>query len=123
METLIGVLNRVFSDYELLIINDGSSDQTGKIADQPAGNDRRIRAFHHPRNLGLGQSYREVIRLATKDYVWWIPADGGGLTSRDDLEAILGAVGRADLVLVYLLSENRPLHRQFLSRTLTRRCS
>lgn len=119
VEMLSGILVQFFDDYELLIIDDGSRDQTGAIADQLAKSDRRIRVVHHERNLGLGYSYREGIRLAVKDFVWWIPGDGGGLKSRDDLAAILGAVGRSDMVLVYLLSENRPWHRQLLSRTYT----
>ncbi len=119
VETLTGLLGPFFADYELLIIDDGSRDQTGTIADQLALANRRVRVVHHPDNRGLGYSYREGIQLATMEYVWWIPGDGGGLTSRDDLANIFGAVGKADLVLVYLLSENRPWHRQLLSRTYT----
>jgi glycosyltransferase involved in cell wall biosynthesis len=119
VERLVGVLGRFFEDFELLIVNDGSRDRTGEIADQLAVADGRIRVIHHRVNMGLGYSYREGIRLATKDHVWWIPGDGGGLTAREDLENIFGAVGQSDMVLVYLLSENRPRHRQLISRTYT----
>jgi glycosyltransferase involved in cell wall biosynthesis len=44
--------------FELLIINDGSRDQTGAIATQLAAEFDGIRVFHHPRNFGLGQALK-----------------------------------------------------------------
>ena len=40
------VCNQTFSDWELLIVNDGSTDATAAIADSCAGKDARIRVFH-----------------------------------------------------------------------------
>ncbi len=119
VEMLVGLLGGFFADFELLIVDDGSRDRTGQIADQLAAGDRRIRVVHHDVNRGLGYSYREGIKLATKENIWWIPGDGGGLNSEDDLANIFGAVGQSDMVLVYLLSENRPRHRQMISRSYT----
>jgi dolichol-phosphate mannosyltransferase len=113
-------IGRHFTDYEVLIINDGSRDRTGAMADQLAAENHHIRTVHHQENMGLGYSYREGIQLATKEYIGWIPGDCGGLTSEADLSNILEGVGRADIVLVYLLSENRPWQRQLISRTYTK---
>jgi glycosyltransferase involved in cell wall biosynthesis len=50
-------LNRRFR-FEIIIVNDGSGDRTGAIADQLAAEFDGIRAFHHPRNFGLGQALK-----------------------------------------------------------------
>ena len=50
----IGVLEGLQADYEVIIVNDGSADQTGPRADQIAARQSRVRVIHHPRNLGYG---------------------------------------------------------------------
>ena len=54
------ILVQTFTDYELLLIDDGSPDNSGKICDEYAKKDNRIKAFHKKnggvssaRNLGL----------------------------------------------------------------------
>ena len=44
--------------FEIIVVNDGSRDQTGAIAAQLAAEFDGIRAFHHPRNFGLGQALK-----------------------------------------------------------------
>src|SRR6185295_1113568 len=44
--------------FEVIIVNDGSRDQTGAIATQLAAEFDGVRAFHHPRNFGLGQALK-----------------------------------------------------------------
>ena len=50
--------------FEVIIVNDGSSDQTGAIATQLAEEFDGIRVFDHPRNFGLGQALKRASRNA-----------------------------------------------------------
>lgn len=51
-------------DYEILIINDGSKDKTGMIADDFAGRNSFVRVIHHPSNLNLGQALQTGFKNA-----------------------------------------------------------
>src|SRR5262245_56356669 len=62
--------------FELVLVDDGSTDGTGAIADELAAGHRGVRAVHHGTNLGLGGGYRTGLREATGDLVTFFPADG-----------------------------------------------
>ena len=68
------ILSQTFTDFELLLINDGSLDNSGKICDEYAENDDRIRVFHKKnggvssaRNLGLDNAQGEWIAFIDSD--------------------------------------------------------
>jgi len=55
--------------WEVLIVNDGSRDRTGEIADAFAGEHDGFRVLHHPRNFGLGQALKFGFANTRGDYV------------------------------------------------------
>lgn len=67
-------LSSDFEDFEIIIIDDGSNDQTGKIIDQYAEN-RQIKIIHNSRNLNYGMSIQKGIAAAKKDYVLPVSVD------------------------------------------------
>ena len=69
------ILETLTDDYEILIVDDASTDRTGAIADAMAEADRRIRVVHHPTNLRLGGALRTGFSSATKDLVLYSDAD------------------------------------------------
>ena len=105
--------------YEIIIVNDGSSDRTGAIADALAQADRRIRVVHNPKNLGLAQTFWVGARAASFEFIGWVPADNG--FPAESLKRWLAPLGKADLIQIYLLNpEVRYLARRIISRTYAR---
>jgi len=81
IKTSLGILttyiNKTDGKYawEILIINDGSRDNTGSIADELAKNNRLIRVIHHPINLNLGRALQTGFRNAHGDIVLVLDLD------------------------------------------------
>jgi len=61
--------------WELIVINDGSTDQTGNLAEEFAAARSGVRVLHHPQNLGLGQALRSGFDLSRGKYVVVLDSD------------------------------------------------
>ena len=68
------ILNQDFSDFELLLINDGSKDDSGKICDIYAGKDNRVRVIHKE-NSGVSASRNLALQEAKGEYLQFLDAD------------------------------------------------
>ncbi|MBW7944267.1 glycosyltransferase family 2 protein [Patescibacteria group bacterium] len=75
VQQLEKVLPRFARKYEILVINDGSTDRTGKIADQLSKKFPAVRAIHHPTNLGYGASLRTGFNHAKYDWTFFTDGD------------------------------------------------
>jgi len=71
--SIASILNQTFRDFELLIINDGSTDDTASVID--TFSDPRIRVFHNEKNLGIIDTPNRGIELARGDYIARMDAD------------------------------------------------
>lgn len=69
------VLLKEFPDWEIVIVDDASTDGTGPIADKLARADPRVRVVHNPVNLKLGGALRVGYAAAAKDLVFYTDAD------------------------------------------------
>ena len=71
---LDSILGQTYANLEVLVIDDGSSDETPQIVDSYAARDRRIRGIHQ-KNQGLVETRELGIREAKGDYIWFVDAD------------------------------------------------
>jgi len=76
VEALVSVLGALKAEYEIILVDDGSPDKAGEIADLLSQSNRNIRVLHHERNLGYGQALRGGFDIATKRFVFFTDGDG-----------------------------------------------
>jgi glycosyltransferase involved in cell wall biosynthesis len=113
VKEITSVLGTTGLSGELLIVDDGSTDTTGLIADEIAVGTPSIRVVHHERNLGLGGVYRTGFREATGARVTFFPADGQFPGSV--IPQLLAEIESCDMVLGYLPFGRRPVLSTVLS--------
>jgi glycosyltransferase involved in cell wall biosynthesis len=70
------VLTTIKGNHEILIINDGSRDNTGKVATKLAKQLDWVKVVEHSANMGLGAAYRTGFSEASGDLLTFWPADG-----------------------------------------------
>ncbi len=69
------LLREVCRDYEIVVINDGSKDDTLAVLQEAAKNNRRIRLINHEVNKGFGETIRELYLSGGKDLIFSLPGD------------------------------------------------
>ena len=109
---------RTFDDYEIIIVNDGSTDGTREVADHLAATIDRVRAIHHEPNRGFSASYQTGLAHARMAYFTFVPGDRE--VAAESVEGIFAAVGKADLVIPY---HGTPWNRTWFRRALTWICT
>jgi len=117
VDSVVGAVAPRFPNYEVIIVDDGSSDRTPQIAAALAAANPHIRVHRNPENLGLGRSYRIGIELAGNEYTSWVA--GNNLIPQEALERIYDRVGERDMVISYVISDVRGFRRRAMSRAFT----
>jgi glycosyltransferase involved in cell wall biosynthesis len=103
----------VAKDFEILLVNDGSTDDTGKIADQLAQKFSRVRVIHHKRNMGFSGAITTCYRKATSDLIFLMPADGQ--IDAFDVKHFMEKIASADVVVGYRTKSHESFIRKFNS--------
>lgn len=106
----VTVAREISDDFEILIVNDGSRDNTGPIADRLAGEIPEVRAVHNQPNRGYGGALVRGFRAATKDWIFY--TDGDGQFDLAELPKILPLLTDHDIVSCYRLDRQDPLPRK-----------
>ena len=104
---ILDAINSIGCSHELLIVDDGSSDGTGEIADELARATPAVRVIHHQPNRGLGGVYRTGFQEAQGEFLTFFPADGQFPASI--IQDFFPRVQQLDLVLGYLPQRSRGL--------------
>ena len=69
------VLSQTYSNLELVIVNDASSDSTLSIIEKIAAKDKRVRVISNESNSGVAMSRNKAIKAATGDYIAFLDSD------------------------------------------------
>lgn len=109
VEKAIKVLETLKIDYEILLINDGSKDDTGKIADNLVKENPKIRAIHHQQNLGYGEALKSGFYNSKYDTI--VYTDGDGQFDFSEINKFLEKIEGHDLVIGYRIKRQDPLFR------------
>ena len=104
------VLPDFFDDFEIVLVNDGSKDRTGEIADTLAAKYPQVRVIHHPHNIGYGGAVKTGYYAAEKDLTCLFPGDGQ--FDIREIEKLLHIMEEADIAATYRLNRQDPFHRK-----------
>ena len=105
----------VTSDYEVVVVNDGSLDATGDIIDELARTYPTVRVVHHATNRGYGGALQTGFRTAAKELIFY--TDGDAQYDPGELSVLWAKMGPdVDLVNGYKISRSDPLHRIIVGR-------
>jgi dolichol-phosphate mannosyltransferase len=114
---MLGLARSSLDAFEIIIVNDGSQDGTGLIADSLALGNPEVEVIHHSSCQGLGVVFSECIPRARCDNLMLIPGDHAYNT--ESLAPILQAIGTADVLIGRRTNQTgtRSSLRVFLSRS------
>ena len=110
VQQALSILERLKSDFEIIIVDDGSSDRTGQIADGLAGQNDRVKVVHHGTNLGYGAALQSGFKAATKELVFY--TDGDGQFDINEMPPLLGLMEQYDIVSCFRLNRQDNLMRK-----------
>lgn len=100
----------VTDDLEVVIVNDGSKDRTGEIADRLAAELPGVRVAHNRPNRGYGGALARGFLEASKEFVFY--TDGDGQFDLQELPKLLPLLDRHDIVSCYRIKRSDPFKRK-----------
>lgn len=103
-------LKNCTNDYEIIVVNDGSKDQSKEILEKLSKEYPALKPVHHLQNQGYGATLLTGFKQASKELIFFSDAD-----QQFDLEEIaklIKLIAEADLVIGYRKSRKDPFHRK-----------
>jgi len=90
------IINQTFTNIELILVNDGSIDNSGKICDEYALKDSRIRVYHRE-NGGVTSARRAGVENAIGEYISFVDSDD--ILPNDSIEILYNSVEDNDIII------------------------
>jgi len=109
------VLNNLVTQYEILIINDGSSDDTGLIADSLSERYNNVLVIHHQKNGGYGAAL--ISGFNNSSYEWIFFTDGDHQFFMKEIELLLADIDSHDALIGFRKKRRDSWHRILYARS------
>jgi len=111
----IMTLKKITNNYEVIVVDDGSKDNTGQIIDELAKKYRHVRAIHHKVNKGYGGALRTGFASARKELIFY--TDGDAQYDVRELANLVPLMKEGvDVVNGYKIKRSDPLHRKIVGK-------
>ena len=107
------ILRKTKKKFELIIVDDGCPQNSGKIAQLHAKNNSKIKVFFHKKNIGYGAAIKTGIKKSKYECIFLI--DGDNEYNVNDLPRMLKAFKNNDLVITRRYKNKNNLNRIFIS--------
>ncbi|ABK43655.1 glycosyl transferase, family 2 [Magnetococcus marinus MC-1] len=109
----LAMLGELERPYEIIIVNDGSPDRCGELADALAIKYPQIRVIHHPKNLGYGAAIRTGLKAAKHNWICMV--DGDDQYDVFEFLHLLKLINHYDLIITFRYKKIYSAWRIFIS--------
>lgn len=110
VQRALEVLPNFFDSFEIIVVDDGSKDETGAIIDRLATEDARVRAIHHARNQGYGGALTSGFKVSSGTHVMFMDSDRQ--FDIVDIERLYPYIGSDEIVAGFRMLRQDELHRR-----------
>lgn len=118
MKNLWVALEGIVHDFEILLINDASTDRTGEILEEIKPNYPKTKVIHLKKNRGMGYVFFYGLAQGTKNYITVFVGDNE--IDPKSFRNLLCQIGKADIITAFHSNpEVRPFHRRCFSKLFT----
>ena len=99
VENCVAYLEQNVLDYEVVVVNDGSTDDTQKIVEELQSTNSKVVLVNHTVNMGYGSALRSGFDKASCEYIFFMDSDGQ--FDINDLDRLIPLVSAKDVVIGY----------------------
>jgi glycosyltransferase involved in cell wall biosynthesis len=117
----VPALEAVADDYEIIVVDDGSSDETAAVTHRVSEQNPRVRLVQHEVNRGFGAAVFSGFTNARKDWIFYTDADRQFVLS--ELERFVPYMDEADLIAGYRAPRRDPFLRVFYGKGWSALCT
>ncbi|OGW75397.1 MAG: hypothetical protein A2Z72_03020 [Omnitrophica bacterium RBG_13_46_9] len=115
----VRVFTELCEDYEIIVVNDGSPDNTGEVLDGLASIHEKMKVIHHPRNLGYAQALKTGLINANR-FEFILFTDGDNQYDVGYFREMIGYMKDYDAVITYRTRNGNSIVRRFISWVFNR---
>jgi len=110
VEQTVQILNEIAEDYQIIIVNDGSTDQTAEVAEELSARFENVELINHANNKGYGVALKTGFLNSKKDLVFY--TDGDNQFDINELPKLIPLSKKYDIVSGYRIKRQDPFIRK-----------